>query len=75
MVIPTTDVYGGLGTVSTDIFNSILPYVILVMGIALGFFIVEFLIDLVAQRRSDRRVDSIIAESERLMESTKHYVE
>lgn len=37
----STDVYAGLGSVSTETFGGISIYVVLIAGIVLGFFIIE----------------------------------
>ena len=37
----STDIYSGLGAVSTETFGGISIYVVLIAGIVLGFFIIE----------------------------------
>jgi len=53
----TANVYGLMGAVSTSAFNDVLPWVILIIGILLGFYIVEMLIGTVAPK--DERSDKI----------------
>jgi len=43
----TTDAYSGLSAVSGAAFNDFWPYLVLVIGIPLAFFIIEMLIDLI----------------------------
>lgn len=71
MLIPQTDVYGGISQVSTSAFNDVLPYLILIIGIILAFYIIEVLIGIM---RSDKQkekdintmADKEIARSEKL---------
>lgn len=53
MLIPTTDVYGQLSLVSASTFTDILPYLILIIGIILAFYIVEMLIDIMSHTKKD----------------------
>lgn len=43
----TTDAYSGLSAVASSAFNDFWPYLVLVIGIPLAFFIIEMLIDLI----------------------------
>jgi len=43
----TSDVYSNLGAVSQSVFGDIWPYIVLVIGIPLAFFIIEMLVDLI----------------------------
>lgn len=43
----TTDAYSGLSSVASTTFNDFWPYLVLVIGIPLAFFIIEILIDLI----------------------------
>lgn len=47
-----TSTISDLGAVSSTAFNDIAPWVYLVAGIVLAFFIIEYLIDLTAQREA-----------------------
>jgi len=43
----TTSVYSGLSSVASAAFNDFWPYLVMVIGIPLAFFIIEMLIDLI----------------------------
>ena len=57
MLIPQTDVYGGISQVSTSAFNDVLPYLILIIGVILAFYIIEVLIGIM---RSDKQKEKDI---------------
>lgn len=61
----TTDFYSSLGAVSGSFFNDIWPYLIVVMGIPLAFFIIEMLIDLLPRNKEDKRVEDYAAKVEK----------
>lgn len=48
----TTDAYGGLGGVATSFFADIAPFIYIVLGIALAFFIVEIIIGIVSRQKN-----------------------
>jgi hypothetical protein len=66
----TTNAYSELSAVASTAFNDFWPYLVLVIGIPLAFFIIEMLIGLVADSRKDRevmdRADRAMADFERL---------
>ena len=47
----TTSVYTNLGAVSQSVFDDTWPYMVLVIGIPLAFFIIEMLIGLISGRK------------------------
>lgn len=49
----STDVYGQLKTVTGATFNDFLPYIVVLIGIILGFFIIEVVIHSVTGRKFD----------------------
>lgn len=65
-----TSTVSEIGVVSSNAFSSISPYLYLVIGLVLAFFILEMLIDIIATSKSDKklydRIDSITAETQRL---------
>jgi len=69
----TTDLYSNLGAVSQATFNDIWPYLLIVIGIPLAFFIIEMLIDLIPHKQDHAiaRADAAIAEFERLHKEGK----
>ena len=66
----STDLYSSLGAVSGAAFNDFWPYLVLVIGIPLAFFIIEMLIGLIREDKEDKRVDALadkaMADFERL---------
>jgi hypothetical protein len=46
----TTDVFVGLSSVASAAFNDFWPYLVMVIGIPLAFFIIEMLIDILAPK-------------------------
>jgi hypothetical protein len=50
----STDPYGGLGGVASGFFADISPFVYLVLGIALAFFIIDIIIGIVSKQRNDK---------------------
>lgn len=47
LIIPTdTSAFSNLSTVSSDLFSSILPYLYVVVGIIVAFYIIEKIIDM-----------------------------
>lgn len=65
----STDVVNGLSTVSSSLFNDVLPYLTLVIGIILAFYVIERLIDVLWFKKENEtmaRADRAIAEFERL---------
>jgi TRAP-type C4-dicarboxylate transport system permease small subunit len=56
----TTSAYNGLSAVANSAIGSFWPYMVLVIGIPLAFFIIELLIDLI----HDRKVDRFVAKTE-----------
>lgn len=46
----TNDIYGGLSSVVSSFFGDIWVYLVLVIGIVLGFFIIEMLIGLLVPK-------------------------
>jgi len=62
----TTDVYAGLGGISTNVFADVWPYLVLVAGVPLAFFIIEMIIDLIRPDSTMRRADKAIADFEEL---------
>jgi hypothetical protein len=55
MIFKITDAYGGLSSVASAVFADVSPYMILVIGIVLAFFIIEVLIE-IFDRKEDKRV-------------------
>jgi hypothetical protein len=64
----STDFYSSLGAVSGSIFNDTWPYLVLVIGVPLAFFIVEMLVNLIPQKRDPviERAEKIRADFDRL---------
>lgn len=56
LISSSTNAYQQIGLVSTNIFTSILPFLYLVLGIILAFFIVELIIDTIRTSQSDKKV-------------------
>jgi hypothetical protein len=48
----TTDAYGGLGGVATSFFSDIAPFIYIILGIALAFFIIEIIIGIVSRQKN-----------------------
>ena len=48
----TTNPYDGLGGVATGFFSDIAPFVYLVLGIAIAFFIIEIIIGIVSRQKN-----------------------
>lgn len=69
MIFDGTGAYSGLSSVASAVFADVSPYIILVIGIVLAFFIIEVLIE-IFDRKEDKRVmdkaDKAMAEFERL---------
>lgn len=74
MIFKITDAYGGLSSVASSVFVDVSPYMILVIGIVLAFFIIEVLIE-IFDRKEDKRVmdkaDKAMAEFESLRKEGK----
>lgn len=48
----STNPYGGLGGVATSFFADIAPFIYLVLGIAIAFFIIEIIIGIVSRQKN-----------------------
>lgn len=48
----TTNPYDGLGSIATAFFSDIKPFVILILGIALAFFILDIIIDIIKNKKN-----------------------
>jgi len=48
----STDPLGGLGSIATIFFADIKPFVILVLGIALAFFVLDIIIGIITNKKN-----------------------
>jgi len=52
----TASAYSGISSMTTQTLNEIAPIAVLVLGISIAFLIIETIIDVVAQKKLDARV-------------------
>jgi len=64
----STSAYGGLSSVANAMSNDIWPWIIVVIGVPLAFFIIELLIDLIPNKKDPviERADRAMADFDRL---------
>jgi len=69
MIFEMQDAYVGLSDVASAVFSDVSPFMILVLGIVLGFFIIEILIEVLDNRKykdTMDRADRAISDFENL---------
>jgi len=64
----------GVGTISTDVMGGLLPYIYIVGGLLIGFWLVEKIISLIPKDETNERADKEIARSERLIKEEKRII-
>jgi len=63
MLISPTNVVGEIGTVSTSVFSSVAPFFYVVLGIVIAFFIGEIVMNIVSERKLDKRIADTLERS------------
>lgn len=58
MIATSSNVVGEIGSVATATFLSVAPIVYFIVGIVLAFFFAGILIDIIAQKKIDKRIET-----------------
>jgi hypothetical protein len=71
---PASDLGAGVGTISTDVMGSLLPYIFVCGGLLIGFWLVEKIIALIPKDNTMEKADKAIARSEKDRKETKRII-
>jgi hypothetical protein len=71
---PASSLGAGVGTVSTDVMTGLLPYIYVVGGLYVGFWLVNKILALIPKDNTMEKADKEIARSERLIKEEKRII-
>lgn len=60
LISTTTNATSEIGSVATSSFGAVAPFIYLIFGIIIAFFVAEIIIDMVAQKKHDREIDDTL---------------
>lgn len=67
LISTSTNTLQQIGLVSSDTFSSVLPFLYVIIGILLAFFIVSMIIDALQWNKLEEKVDSELKRSKELL--------
>lgn len=71
---PASSLGAGVGTISTDVMGSLLPYIFLCGGLLIGFWLVEKILALIPKDNTMEKADREIARSKRDIKEEKKII-
>jgi hypothetical protein len=71
---PASSLGAGVGTISTDVMAGLLPYVYVIGGLLIGFWLVEKIIALIPKDNTNEMADKAIERSEKDRKETKRII-
>lgn len=71
---PASDLGAGVGTISTDVMGSLLPYIYVIGGLYVGFWLGKKIIALIPKDNTNERADKEIARSEKDIKEYKRII-
>jgi hypothetical protein len=71
---PASSLGAGVGTISTDVMGSLLPYIFVCGGLLIGFWLVEKILALIPKDNTMEKADKEIARSEKVRKETKRII-
>jgi hypothetical protein len=71
---PASSLGAGVGSISTDVMGGLLPYIYIVGGLLVGFWLVEKILALIPKDNTMEKADKEIARSERLIKEEKRII-